>query len=57
MYQRGLERWLADLLQPVFDALVADRMVPSFVQVRACPVCGGVGCGVRGVSVVHLAGP
>lgn len=32
VYQRGLERWLADLLQPVFDSLVADKMVPAFVQ-------------------------
>lgn len=31
VYQRGLERWLADLLQPVFDNLVADGMVPKFV--------------------------
>lgn len=32
VYQRGLERWLADLLQPVFDNLVAEGMVPKFVQ-------------------------
>ncbi len=32
VYQRGLERWLADLLQPVFDNLVADGAVPRFVQ-------------------------
>ena len=32
MYLRGLERWLADLLQPVFDGLVAARSVPRFVQ-------------------------
>lgn len=32
VYQRGLERWLADLLQPVFDSLVKDKMVPAFVQ-------------------------
>ncbi len=32
IYQRGLERWLAGLLQPVFDNLVADGMVPRFVQ-------------------------
>ena len=32
VFQRGMERWLADLLQPVFDNLVADRMVPRFVQ-------------------------
>ena len=32
VYQRGLERWIADLLQPVFDNLVADGMVPRFVQ-------------------------
>ena len=32
VYQRGLERWLADLLQPVFDNLVAEGMVPRFVQ-------------------------
>ena len=34
VYQRGLERWIADLLQPVFDSLVSDGMVPRFVQVR-----------------------
>eukprot|EP00884_Botryococcus_braunii_P009554 jgi/Botrbrau1/185/Bobra.0022s0165.1 len=32
VYQRGLEKWLADLLQPVFDNLVAEGGVPSFVQ-------------------------
>lgn len=32
VYQRGLERWLADLLQPVFDNLIADKSVPRFVQ-------------------------
>ena len=35
VYQRGIERWLADLLQPLFDSLVAEKMVPSFVQVGA----------------------
>ena len=34
VYQRGLERWIADLLQPVFDNLVTDGMVPRFVMVR-----------------------
>jgi hypothetical protein len=34
VYQRGIERWLADLLQPLFDSLVEQKMVPSFVQVR-----------------------
>lgn len=32
VYQRGLERWLANLLQPVFDNLVAEVAVPRFVQ-------------------------
>ncbi|KAI7838615.1 hypothetical protein COHA_007622 [Chlorella ohadii] len=32
VYQRGIERWLADMLQPLFDMLVAEKMVPSFVQ-------------------------
>ena len=32
VYQRGLERWLADLLQPVLDGVVADGQVPRFVQ-------------------------
>ena len=32
VYQRGLERWLAELLQPVLDNLVADKTVPAFVQ-------------------------
>ena len=32
VYQRGLERWFASLLQPVFDGLVADGQVPRFVQ-------------------------
>ncbi|KAK9809249.1 hypothetical protein WJX72_012084 [[Myrmecia] bisecta] len=32
VYQRGLERWLADLLQPVFDDLAAEAAVPRFVQ-------------------------
>ena len=35
VYQRGLERWIADLLQPVFDNLVTDGMVPRFVQASA----------------------
>lgn len=33
MYLRGLERWIADLIQPVFDGLVQDGAVPRFVQV------------------------
>ena len=33
VYQRGLERWIADLLQPVFDNLVTDGLVPRYVQV------------------------
>lgn len=32
VYQRGLEQWISDLLQPVFDNLVAEGMVPKFVQ-------------------------
>lgn len=32
VYQRGLERWLADLLQPLFDQLMQDSNVPRFVQ-------------------------
>ncbi|KAL6760842.1 hypothetical protein V8C86DRAFT_1006047 [Haematococcus lacustris] len=32
VYQRGLERWIIDLLQPVFDGLVKDGSVPRFVQ-------------------------
>ena len=32
VYQRGLERWLAGLLQPVFDNVVKDKVVPAFVQ-------------------------
>ena len=32
VYQRGLERWLAGLLQPVLDGLVAAGSVPRFVQ-------------------------
>ena len=32
VYQRGLERWLAGLLQPVFDNLISDKAVPRFVQ-------------------------
>jgi hypothetical protein len=35
VYQRGLERWIADLLQPVFDNLVTDKMAPRFVQASA----------------------
>jgi len=43
VYQRGLESWITDLLQPVFDGLVADGSVPGFVQVRRG------GWGVQGV--------
>ena len=32
MYQRGLEQWLADLLQPTFDGLVEAHSVPRFVK-------------------------
>lgn len=32
VYQRGLEHWLADLLQPVFDGLVEAGSVPRFVR-------------------------
>ena len=32
VYQRGLERWLAGLLQPVFDKVVKENKVPTFVQ-------------------------
>lgn len=27
MYQRGLEKWIAGLLQPVFDNLIAEAHV------------------------------
>jgi hypothetical protein len=29
VYQRGLERWIIDLLQPLFDTLVADGAIPK----------------------------
>ena len=32
VYQRGLEQWLADLLQPTFDGLVEAHSVPAFVK-------------------------
>lgn len=32
VYQRGLERWVIDLLQPTLDGLVTDRTVPAVVQ-------------------------
>ena len=32
VYQKGVEQWIADLLQPVFDNLVADKAVPRFLQ-------------------------
>jgi len=32
VYLKGIERWLADLLQPTFDGLIAARSVPRFVQ-------------------------
>ncbi|KXZ50227.1 hypothetical protein GPECTOR_17g864 [Gonium pectorale] len=31
VYQRGLERWIIDLLQPVFDGLVKDGSVPRWL--------------------------
>lgn len=31
VYQRGLERWIIDLLQPVFDQLVKDGSVPRWL--------------------------
>ena len=33
VYQRGLERWIIDMLQPLLDSLVKDGLVPRFVQV------------------------
>ena len=35
VYQRGLERWIIDLLQPVFDGLIKDGTVPRFLQVSS----------------------
>lgn len=32
VYQRGLERWLAGVLQPVFDNIVQEGSVPTFLQ-------------------------
>ena len=32
VYQRGLERFTVDLLQPLLDTLVKDGTVPRFVQ-------------------------
>mmetsp|Transcript_40465 Transcript_40465/g.114601 ORF Transcript_40465/g.114601 Transcript_40465/m.114601 type:complete len:911 (+) Transcript_40465:443-3175(+) len=29
VYQRGLERWIVDLLQPVFDSLIDDNIAPE----------------------------
>ena len=41
VYQRGIERWLADLLQSLFDLLTSEGVVPAFVQARhAGPLCG-----------------
>ncbi|GLC55559.1 hypothetical protein PLESTB_001000400 [Pleodorina starrii] len=31
VYQRGLERWIIDLLQPLFDGLVKDGSVPRWL--------------------------
>lgn len=45
VYQRGIERWLADMLQPLFDMLVAEKMVPSFVQVGQV-LCCWLGAGI-----------
>lgn len=39
VYQRGLERWIIDLLQPVFDGLVKDGAVPRFVQRWGAGAC------------------
>lgn len=53
VYQRGIERWLADMLQPLFDMLVAEKMVPSFVQVGQVlgaglfEFCPGWGCSLN----------
>ena len=46
VFQRGLERWIIDLLQPVFDSLVKDG------QVRGRSVSGGAhGSGGANVSI------
>ena len=50
VYQRGLERWIADLLQPVFDSLVSDGMVPRFVQVRDSGAAWKITLGVSSVA-------
>lgn len=38
VYQRGLERWIIDLLQPMFDGLVKEPGVPRFIQVGHDPL-------------------
>ncbi len=57
MYQRGIERWLADLLQPLFDSLVAEKMVPSFVQVSCTQLWPDAHAlpGVRGAARLRRA--
>ena len=55
VYQRGLERWIADLLQPVFDNLVTDGMVPRFVQVSFFWLAAAIHitcCRAKGCSVI-----
>lgn len=32
VYQRGLERWIIDLLQPVLDSVIKDNSVPRLLQ-------------------------
>jgi hypothetical protein len=45
VYQRGLERWITDLLQPVFDGLISVRAQVLTLRVRVPLVLRLVACG------------
>jgi hypothetical protein len=55
VYQRGLERWITDLLQPVFDALinVSGSSAPAAAKVTAAAaaVCAGAPAVEEAVAV------
>eukprot|EP00955_Chlamydomonas_euryale_P074187 361960-Chlamydomonas_euryale.AAC.5 len=53
VYQRGLERWIIDVLQPVLDECTSDGTLPRFVQVWKR---GGVDDGKAGKGRSGLGG-
>lgn len=52
VYQRGIESWLAEMLQPVLDGVVTDSPVPAMLKVWS--FFGGGGVAWEGLRVEEL---